>query len=313
MAVPTTVYHWLQGFQDLRWRGKPDRQIGVTLWQGWLQADAQRDTVPDLGPALATRPSIRKPRAARWRCTQFCWPTYPSPMILNLILSHNSVSGHFSKQHGNLYMTAKSISIDPAPEGAIRKSVPLPPARGATEPTKCPLCADKYYTSGAMLEHLGWHAVHAATPAEDKKAASHMLQGRARRSPVARLLRPAPPTSSGRPRGGPEGGRGGIRSGPGSRRCSPSGVHPRGTGPPGPPVGPPGSRLPALHGPGTARGPGCPSGPRGNASTKQLTPGGRGGQRPQAPPLEPAQRPRPTGPIPPGHTLTTPGAGGLYR
>ena len=32
-----------------------------------------------------------------------------SPMILNLISSHNSVSWHFPKQHGNLYMTAKSI------------------------------------------------------------------------------------------------------------------------------------------------------------------------------------------------------------
>ena len=30
-------------------------------------------------------------------------------MILNLISSHNSVSWHFRKQHGNLYMTAKSI------------------------------------------------------------------------------------------------------------------------------------------------------------------------------------------------------------
>ena len=30
------------------------------------------------------------------------------PMIFNLFLSHNSVSGHFCKQHGNLYMTAKS-------------------------------------------------------------------------------------------------------------------------------------------------------------------------------------------------------------
>ena len=61
--------------------------------------------------------------------------------------------------------------------------MPLPPARGATEPTKCPLCADKYYTSGAMLEHLAWHAVHAAAPADDKEAASNILQGRARRSP----------------------------------------------------------------------------------------------------------------------------------
>ena len=30
LGVPTTVYHWLQAFQDLRWRGKPDRQIGST-------------------------------------------------------------------------------------------------------------------------------------------------------------------------------------------------------------------------------------------------------------------------------------------
>ena len=26
LAVPTAVYHWLQAFHDLRWRGKPDRQ-----------------------------------------------------------------------------------------------------------------------------------------------------------------------------------------------------------------------------------------------------------------------------------------------
>ena len=25
LAVPTTVYHWLQAFHDLRWRGKPNR------------------------------------------------------------------------------------------------------------------------------------------------------------------------------------------------------------------------------------------------------------------------------------------------
>ena len=61
--------------------------------------------------------------------------------------------------------------------------MPLTPARGATEPTKCPLCADKYYTSGAMLEHLAWHAMHAAAPVDDREAASRILQGRARRSP----------------------------------------------------------------------------------------------------------------------------------
>ena len=45
VAVPTTVYHWFQAFHDLRWRGKPDRQIGATHWQEWLQADAQHTTV----------------------------------------------------------------------------------------------------------------------------------------------------------------------------------------------------------------------------------------------------------------------------
>ena len=55
MAVPTTVYHWLQASHDLRWRGKPDRQIGATHWQEWLQADAQRDAIQNLGPAPATR------------------------------------------------------------------------------------------------------------------------------------------------------------------------------------------------------------------------------------------------------------------
>ena len=24
LVVPTTVYHWLQAFHDVRWRGKPD-------------------------------------------------------------------------------------------------------------------------------------------------------------------------------------------------------------------------------------------------------------------------------------------------
>ena len=76
-----------------------------------------------------------------------------------------------------------NLLFEPATEGAIGKSVPLPPARGATEPTKCPLCADKYYTSGAMQEHLAWRAVHAAAPVDDKEAASNILQGRARRSP----------------------------------------------------------------------------------------------------------------------------------
>ena len=45
LADPTTVYLWLQAFHDLRRRGKPDRQIGASHWQEWLQADMQHATV----------------------------------------------------------------------------------------------------------------------------------------------------------------------------------------------------------------------------------------------------------------------------
>ena len=150
LAVPTTVYHWLQAFHDLRWRGKPDRQIGSTHWQTWLQADVQRDAIRGLGPAPATR------------------------------ALDAAAPGHTLAPHT---VPLANLPFEPAAEGAIRKSVPLPPARGATEPTKCPLCADKYYTSGAILEHPAWHVVHAAAPVDDQEAASNILQGRARRSP----------------------------------------------------------------------------------------------------------------------------------
>ena len=90
-----------------------------------------------------------------------------------------------------------NLPFEPAAEGAIRKSVPLPPARGATEPTKCTLCADEYYTSGAMLEHLAWHVVYAAAPVDDKDMASNILQGRARRSPWHGLYaRRSPPQAA---------------------------------------------------------------------------------------------------------------------
>ena len=150
LAVPSTVYHWLQAFHDLRWRGKPDCQIGATHWQVWLQADAQRDAVPSLGPAPATR-------------------------ALDAAAPGRALAPHT--------VPLANLPFQPGTEGAIRKSVLLPPARGATEPTKCPLCADKYYTTGAMLEHLAWHAVHAAAPVDDKEAASNIIQGRAQRSP----------------------------------------------------------------------------------------------------------------------------------
>ena len=131
LAVPTTVYHWLQAFHDLRWRGKPDRQIGSTHWQTWLQADVQRDAIRGLGPAPATRAL--------------------DPASPGRTLAPHTVP-------------LANLPFEPAAEGAIQKSVPLLPARGATEPTKCPLCADKDYTSGALLEHLAWHAVHAESP-----------------------------------------------------------------------------------------------------------------------------------------------------
>ena len=150
LAVATTVYHWLQPFRDLRRRGKPDRQIGTTHWQEWLQADAQRNAIQGLGLAPATR-------------------------ALDASDPGRALAPHT--------VLLANLPFDPAPEGAIRKSLPLSPARGATEPTKCPLCADKYYTSGAMLEHLAWHAVHAAAPVEDREVAPHILQGRAPRYP----------------------------------------------------------------------------------------------------------------------------------
>ena len=150
LAVPTTVFYWLQAFHDLRWRGKPDRQIGSTHWQAWLQADPQRDAVHSLGPAPATR-------------------------ALDTAAPGRALAPHT--------VPLANLPFEPATEGAIPKSVLLYPARGATEPTKFPLCADKYYTSGAMLEHMAWQAVHAAAPVDDKEAASNILQGRARISP----------------------------------------------------------------------------------------------------------------------------------
>ena len=49
-----------------------------------------------------------------------------------------------------------------------------------------------------MLEHLAWRAVHAAAPVDDKEAASHILQGRAQRSPwQAPYARRPPPQAAG--------------------------------------------------------------------------------------------------------------------
>ena len=150
LAVQTTVYHWLQAFHNLQWRAKPDRLMSSMHWQAWLQADAQRDAVRSLGPAPATR-------------------------ALAAAAPGRALAPHT--------VPLANLPFEPATEGAIRKSVPLPSARGATEQTKFTLCADKYYTSGTMLEHLAWHAVHAAALVDDKEAASNIMQWRARRSP----------------------------------------------------------------------------------------------------------------------------------
>ena len=49
-----------------------------------------------------------------------------------------------------------------------------------------------------MMQHLVWHAVHAAAPVEDKAAASHSFQGRARRSPLhAPYAQRPPPQAAG--------------------------------------------------------------------------------------------------------------------
>ena len=237
LAVPTTVYHWLQAFHDLRWRGKPDRQISSTHWQTWLQADAQRDAIRGLGSGPATRASMRRPRAAHWRHTRCHWPTWPPNQ----------------RQR--------------APFGSRCRP---PSARGATEPTKCPLCADKYYTNGAMLEHLEWHAVHAAAPADDKEAGSNILQGRARRSPWHAPYAQRPPPQAVHHADGDEEaleaalGTGGAAQ-PGSMSI-PAGLAPPGPPgspcPPGPPVGPAGNRLSRC---GAARCPGCAGEPSGDA------------------------------------------------
>ena len=110
-AVPTTVDHWLQAFHDLRWRSKPDRQISATHWQAWLQADTPREAVRSLGPAPATQ------------------------------ALDAAAPGHALAPHT---VPLANLRFEPATKGAVQKSVSLSPARGATEPTKCPLRADKY-------------------------------------------------------------------------------------------------------------------------------------------------------------------------
>ena len=128
---------------------------------------------------------------------------------------------------------------------------------------------------------------------------------------MARPVRPAPPRPSGRPRSAPWGRKRRQQTTTlGAGNAAHHGSIPAGLAPLWAFLGA-GSPHPMDHAdPGDLA---APAGPRGDAGEAQLTPGGRGGQRPLAPLLEPALQPRPTGPVPPGHTPTTSGAGGLYR
>ena len=174
LEVPSTVYHWLEAFQDLRWRRKPNCQIAPKNWQQWLQADTQHTAIRGLGSA----PTARALHVSPPGCTL-------APHTVPLA----------------------NLPFQPPPESSVRKSVPLPLARGALQPANCPLGADKFCTSGAIMEHLAWHAVHAAAPAEDREAVSHILQGRARRSPWhAPYAQRAPPPPAPSDAAAPEGG-----------------------------------------------------------------------------------------------------------
>ena len=167
LAVPTTVYHWLQAFHDLRWRGKPDRQIGSTHWQTWLQADAQRDAIRSLGPAPATR-------------------------ALDAAAPGRALAPHT--------IPPANLPFEPATEGPIRKSVPLRPARGATETNEMPpVCRQVLHKRG----NAGTPGVARGARCSPGGRQGGGLQHPAREGtevPMARPVRPAPPAPGGRPR-----------------------------------------------------------------------------------------------------------------
>ena len=151
LAVPTTVYHWLQAFHDLRWRGKPDRQIGATHWQTWLQADGQRDAIRSLGPAPATR-------------------------ALDAAAPRRTLAPHT--------VPLANLPFEPAAEGAIRKSVPLPQVLHKRGNAGTPGVA-----RGARCSPGGRQGGDREHPAR-----------KGTEVPMARPVRPAPPAPGGRPR-----------------------------------------------------------------------------------------------------------------
>ena len=248
-------------------------------WQEWLQADAQRAAVQGSGPAPRTR-------------------------ALDGTAPGCALAPHT--------VPLANLPFDPEPEGGIRKSVPPPRHGGPRSQGNAP-----YVQTSRTQVGRCWNT----------------LRGTPCTPPPQWKTRRRPPTSSTRGHGdlcgmprtprAPYPRRPATRRPQRTRRRRPErpqglavqpnkGPSPR-DWPPWPPCGPHWERAPHTPWPQHTRRPGCSSGPRGDADTGQLTPGGRGGRRPLAPLLEPAQRPRPVGPVPPGHTPTAPGAGGLYR
>ena len=209
LAVQTTVYHWLQAFHDLRWRGKPDRQISAKHWQEWLQADAQRDTVQSLGPAPATR-------------------------ALDAAAPGRALAPHT--------VPLANLPFDPAPEGTIGKSVPLPPARGPRSQQNAPYVQTSTTQAGRCCNT--WHGTRCTPPPRwTTRGRPPTSSGGGHGGPHGMPRTPGAPAPGGRPCGGR--GRG-ARSSPGAWRGSPARIHFRGTGPPDPPVGPCWERAPNI-------------------------------------------------------------------
>ena len=78
LAVPTTVYHWLQPFHDLQWRGKPDRKSAPRTGKSGCRRTRNATPSGISDPPPRHEPSMRRPRAARWRHTRFHWQACPS-------------------------------------------------------------------------------------------------------------------------------------------------------------------------------------------------------------------------------------------
>ena len=78
LAVSTAVYHWLQAFHDLRWRGSPTAKSAPHT--GKRGCKQMRSAMPSgvSGPRPRHELWMRWPRAAHWRHTRCHWPTCPS-------------------------------------------------------------------------------------------------------------------------------------------------------------------------------------------------------------------------------------------